>query len=359
MKKLFKIAGLVLGLAMLAACSNGSGSGNSSDETFSKTTVFNPNTTKVKLVAVSSTRAAEGDVVDEIEPLKSKEVELGSEHDYFFTDAEGNKIADLSKSDNGEYYPVYLELNEPKAGKDYLLLNQYRNPYILENFTRNGNNGNYETYQLFLYEIVDEDSLDAIEYYNEIDDKVDTYIYIRAYPSANCWIDSEAYASNMLGHAITYSDAFANQFTPLSEPWAAWGWSTRNEEYDMWFCHRVVSYVLHLNSTYSKPVITITPKLSSYHWWNAANISESEITLEKIKQSWNANWYYQLKSITTEPIDTTELFEEDIKEITKRYPNQIYYFLSTFTKNREYLVVAQNETIRGTYLVELTLRDNQ
>ena len=67
MQKLFKIAGLVLITAMLAACSNGSGSdsdsdngkgkGNSSgpntmvEETFSKTTVFNPNTTKVKLIA--------------------------------------------------------------------------------------------------------------------------------------------------------------------------------------------------------------------------------------------------------------------------------------------------------------------
>lgn len=352
MKKLFKIAGLVLGLAMLAACSNGSGSGNSSDETFSKTTVFNPNTTKVKLVAVSSTRAAEGDVVDEIEPLKSKEVELGSEHDYFFTDAEGNKIADLSKSDNGEYYPVYLELNEPKAGKDYLLLNQYRNAYVLENSTMYDNNGQYVTYGLLLYEVVNADSLDAIKY--------DTNgTYIRAYPSANYWIDSEEYASNMLGERITFNDSLANNFEYLSNPWTAWGWSTRNEEYDMWFCHRVVSYVLHSKDTTFTQVKTITPKLSSYHWWNAANISESEITLEKIKQSWNANWYYQLKSITTEPIESTDLFVEDIKEITKRYPNQIYYFLSTFTKNREYLVVAKNKTILGTYLVELTLRDNQ
>ena len=357
MKKLFKIAGLVLGLAMLAACSNGSGSGNSSDETFSKTTVFNPNTTKVKLVAVSSTRAAEGNVVDEIEPLKSKEVELGSEHDYFFTDAEGNKIADLSKSDNGEYYPVYLELNEPIAGKDYLLLNQYRNPYILENFTRNGNNGNYETYQLFLYEIVDEDSLDAIEYYNEIDDTVNTYIYIRAYPSANCWIDSEAYASNMLGHAITYSDAFANQFTPLSEPWAAWGWSTRNEEYDMWFCHRVVSYILHLNSTYSKPVITITPKLSSYHWWNRINIDEP-INEETIKETWNANWYYQLKSIqAASNIKLTENLKTDIEKETKNDQEGVYCFLSTFSQSKEYLVVYKNESLIGIYLVELTQRN--
>ena len=124
MKKLFKIAGLVLIVAMLASCSNASGSGGSdtkpdekkksSTEKFTTTTVFNPNTTKVKLIAVPSSHAVEEEEVCEVDPLTKADVELGNEHEYYFTDPDVNKIADLSKGDSGEYMPVYLELNEPK-----------------------------------------------------------------------------------------------------------------------------------------------------------------------------------------------------------------------------------------------------
>lgn len=82
MKKLFKIAGLILITAMLAACSNGSSSDSDSEngksngngtipsvtETFSKTTVFNPNTTKVKLIAQRKARSADDEEVCEVEP---------------------------------------------------------------------------------------------------------------------------------------------------------------------------------------------------------------------------------------------------------------------------------------------------
>ena len=255
MKKLFKIAGLVLITAMLAACSNGSssdsdsdngkGKGNSSgpntmvEETFSKTTVFNPNTTKVKLIAQTKSRSADDvEEVCEVEPLETADVDLGSEHEYYFTDAEGNKIADLAKSDSGQYLPVYLELNEPKDGKEYLLLNQYKTSNVLESYSRKNNKGEtYETYGLLLYEVVEKDDFDAYQY------NADTYI--RIYPSANYWIDSEGYASNKIGTKITYNDEFKNNFAPLSNDWVAWGWSTYNTELDMWFCHRVVSYVLH------------------------------------------------------------------------------------------------------------------
>ncbi len=363
MKKLINITALLIMFFVggFTACSL---SNSASFETFEKTTVFNPNTTKVKLISVAKTsrnaREDDGEEICEVEPLEVKEVELGSEHEYYFTDDEGNKIADLAKSDSGQYSPVYLELNEPKDGKEYLLLNQYRNGYLIENYPRNDSNGSYETYNLYLYEVVDANDFDAIKYYNEIDDKVYNYIYIRAYPSANYWIDSEAYVSNMLGHAITYSDAFANQFTPLSEPWTAWGWSTRNKEYSTWFNHRVVSKILHLNIDYNKPVKTITPKLSSYYWWNRIDIDDS-INEYKIKKAWDANWYYQLKSIEASHIELTDGLKTDIKKVTTSRENTCYTycFLSRFSKSKEYLIVYKNESLIGTYLVELTLRDQQ
>ena len=239
MKKIIKIVSLFIIAAIMAGCAQGSGG----EENFSKTTVFNPNSTKVKLIGVSKARSAENDdVVCEVDPFKTKEVELGDDHEYYFTDAEGNKIADLSKSDSGQYLPVYLELNEPKENTEYLILNQYKTDCVLEDYMRyDGNGGTYNTYNLYLYEIVNEDNLDAYKY--------DANTYIRTYPSANCWVDNEAYASNTLGTKITYTTAFFNQnFEYLSNPWAAWGWSTKNEEFDMWFCHRVVSFVLKVKN---------------------------------------------------------------------------------------------------------------
>ncbi len=359
MKKLFKIAGLVLIAAMLASCSNASGSGGSdtkpdenkksSTEKFTTTTVFNPNTTKVKLIAVPSSRAVEEEEVCEVDPLTKADVELGNEHEYYFTDPDGNKIADLSKGDSGEYMPVYLELNEPKDGTEYILLNQYRNKYVLEDYYRDDKNGGYNTWQLFLYEVVDKDSLDAVQY--------DKDTYIRAYPSANYWIDNEAYTSNMLGEKITYNASFAEQFKELSNPWTAWGWSTLNEQFDMWFCHRVVSYILHLNIEYNESVKTIEPKLSSYYWY-ATKTSESEINSNTIKEMWGPDWYWQLKSVKAENIGLSELLEEEVKSITKRNTNLVYFILCRFTKEKEYLVVAQNENILGTYLVEVTSKEN-
>ena len=172
-----------------------------SNETFSKVALFNPNSTKVvKLISVvdktsRSTNAADEKEVCEIEPLQTKEIELGSEHEYYFTDDKGNKIANLEKSKDGQYLPVYLELNEPKYGKEYLLLNQYKTDNILESYTRYRNDGTtYETYNLLLYEVVNADDLDAYRY------SADTYI--RTYPSTNYWIDSKGYVSNKIGKKL-------------------------------------------------------------------------------------------------------------------------------------------------------------
>lgn len=238
MKKIIKIASLIIMAAMLAGCSQGAGGDKTTNETFSNTTVYNPNTTKVKLIGVSKARSAENDgEVCEVEPKQTKEVELGNEHEYYFTDAEGKKIADLSKSDSGQYLPVYLELNEPKEGKEYLLLNQYKTANILETSTFiNSNNETYDTYGLLLYEVIGKDDLDAYQY--------DADTYIRIYPSANYWIDSKGYATNKIGTKVTINDELINNFIPLSNEWVAWGWSTYNTDLDMWFCHRVTSCVL-------------------------------------------------------------------------------------------------------------------
>lgn len=270
-RKISLIVGLLLIINFtMIGCSNNADSGDkSSTEKFKKTTVYNPNTTKVKLIAVSSSRAAEGDEVCEVEPLKSKEVDLGNEHDYYFTDKDGNKIADLSKSDSGEYLPVYLELNEPKDGKQYMLLNQYKDQYRLDSFYRN-DNGGYNTFGLLLYEVVNQGDPDAYEYTND-----EGTWYIRMYPSANYWIDSKGYATNKIGTIITYDEAFRNNFTPRSNSWVAWGWSTMNTELNMWFCHRVVSYIYHAEDgdTYTEKDIRKEVDISYY------NPTNSDITI--------------------------------------------------------------------------------
>ena len=324
MKKIAKIAGLILVIAMMLACSNSSGSDSESgtNETFEKTTVFNPNTTKVKLIAQTKARsAADGEEVCEVEPLETKEVELGSEHEYYFTDDEGNKIADLAQSDSGQYLPVYLELNEPKDGKEYLLLNQYKSDTLLESFTRYSADGqSYETYGLLLYEVVNADDLNAYKY------NADTYI--RIYPSANYWIDSKGYASNKIGTKITYDENFKNNFTPLSDSWVAWGWSTKDEELDMWFCHRVVSYVLH-----AKDGDTYQVKNNIKE---QASISTTVQAIYSENPNWTESWVVDLPSTETTKWKVTEIWF---------YSTQKLYYVSEFNENGKKLEAMLQEKI--------------
>ncbi len=300
MKKLLNVfsATIILFIAMgIIACNNGTTDNNFSTESFSKTTVFNPNSTKVRLISLSaktsrSASVTDGEEVCEIEPLEKKEVELGSEHEYFFTDSEGNKIADISKSDDGQYLPVYLELNEPKEGKEYLLLNQYKNDNLLEKFSRYKDDGTtYETYGLLLYEVVDANDVDAYKFNNET--------FIRTYPSANYWIDSKGYASNKIGTKITYDENFKNNFTPLSDSWVAWGWSTRNEEFDMWFCHRVVSYVLH-----AKDGNTYTDKTIG----EQASVQTNIQAVYSENPNWTESWSTSIPSTETTKWKVTEIW---------------------------------------------------
>lgn len=309
MKKIIKIVSLFIIAAIMAGCAQGSGG----EENFSKTTVFNPNSTKVKLIGVSKARSAENDdVVCEVDPFKTKEVELGDDHEYYFTDAEGNKIADLSKSDSGQYLPVYLELNLPKENTEYLILNQYKTDCVLEDYIRyDGNGGTYNTYNLYLYEIVNKDDLDAYKY--------DANTYIRTYPSANCWVDNEAYASNTLGTKITYTKAFFDQnFEDLSNPWAAWGWSTYNEEFDTWFCHRVVSFVLKVKNGEQ---ITKAPKFkASVDTFIQAVYSENP--------DWKENW-----SIGLPTGDNTKW---KVSEIWLYSDTKLYFDSKFYSKESEF-----------------------
>lgn len=319
-KKISKIAGLVLAATLiLAGCSTGNNDSDSgkksSTETFQTTTVYNPNTTKVKLIAVSSSRAAEGEEVCEVEPKTKQEVELGSEHDYYFTDKDGKKIADLAKADDGRFLPVYLELNEPKEGSKYLLLNQYKNAKVLEDFPRDDSNGQYNTYGLLLYEVINEGDPDAYHYKNNAKG-IDTYI--RMYPSANLWIDSEGYASNKIETEITYNEEFINNFTNLSDPWPAWGWSTKNDELNMYFCHRVVSYIYHAKDgdTYTPIEIGTKITISFYNpTSNAINICDKN---KIVKGTVPANDSAQIQLIAdyqyTIKIDNTTTLQLSFKE---------------------------------------------
>lgn len=311
-RKISLIVGLLLIINFtMIGCSNNADSGDkSSTEKFKKTTVYNPNTTKVKLIAVSSSRAAEGDEVCEVEPLKSKEVDLGNEHDYYFTDKDGNKIADLSKSDSGEYLPVYLELNEPKDGKQYMLLNQFKKANYLESYPRNNNE--YNTYGLLLYEVVTKNDLDAYKY--------DDDTYIRIYPSGNYWLDSESYASNKIGTIITYNEEFKNNFTPRSNSWVAWGWSTKNTELNMWFCHRVVSSILHVVNDGGLPVKEVGQKIDVTYY----NPTDKDIKIY--------DYVDQVKSIVRAGSIATE----------KIYLNNPFYFMDGTDKVEIYLENAHN-----------------
>lgn len=332
MKKIIKIASLIIMAVMLAGCSQGAGGDKTTNETFNKTTVYNPNTTKVKLLGVSKARSVENDdEVCEVEPLQTKEVELGNEHEYYFTDAEGNKIADLSKSDSGQYLPVYLELNEPKDGKKYLLLNQYKTDAILESFTRYSENGEtYETYGLLLYEIVNADDIDSYKY--------DANTYIRIYPSANYWIDSKGYATNKIGTEITYDENFRKNFEPLSNSWVAWGWSTKNVELNMWFCHRVVSYILHAIDGDSYEVKSNVGEQASISTMIQAVYSENP--------NWTEKWSLGLPDCETTKWKVTEIWF---------YSTQKLYYDSKFNSNKNYLESKLQEIIPGCrlYLIQI------
>ena len=331
MKKCLKSLGLLSIIVMLAACNHGNTP--SSTEKFTSTKVYNPNTTKVKLISVAGSRSADEEEICEVEPLQSEDVELGDEHTYYFTDADGNKIADLDIGKDGRYHPVYLELNEPKDGVDYLFLNQYKNTEVLEEYPRNEGGKSYNTYGLLLYEVVDENAPDAYKT-KDADGKS---IYVRTYPSANYWFDSEIYAANYLGKKITYDDAFKNSFTALSEPWPAWGWATKNAEFNDWFCHRVVSYIMHVEDS---AIVGLDEKHIDdvcliFYWWNPAG------------NGWNPAWYYTSYTILEDNVSNkkTQKHEADIVQIMEENNcSGPFYFLFYDPVNEcYYLAIASRD----------------
>lgn len=353
MKKIIKFLAITLSAFILFGCPKTSDSLNnqtdSSDtqpesespdtnheiknETFKEISVFNPTENTVKLVAepkarslIPESRAAATEICT-VKSKEKKEVKIGSEHDYYFTDEVNIKIADLSKSDNEDYMPVYLELNEPNEGKEYLLLNQYKTDTILENFTRYPQNGeNFETYNLLLYEVIAADDLDSYKY--------DENTYIRIYPSANYWIDSEGYASNKLGTKITFNQDFKNNFAPLSNSWVAWGWSTKNTEFDMWFCHRVVSYILHAKDGNSYGVKTNITEQASIKTTIQAVYSENP--------NWGESWTVELPSTENTKWKVTEIWF---------YSTQKLYYSSSFNSKKAELEKKLQEKIPGCVLI--------
>ena len=179
----------------------------------------------------------------------------------------------------------------------------------MEKFSRYKDDGTtYETYGLLLYEVVDANDVDAYKFNNET--------FIRTYPSANYWIDSKGYASNKIGTKITYDENFKNNFTPLSDSWVAWGWSTKDEELDMWFCHRVVSYVLHAKDgdTYQ-----IKNNIEEQ-----ASISTTVQAIYSENPDWTERWVIDLPSTETTKWKVTEIWF---------YSTQKLYYVPEFYEN--------------------------
>ena len=338
MKKIFTTLVTLGLLSLLIGCTPSTNSNGST--TTVKTTVFNPNETTVKLVTESSNRAASSvRVVCEVPPKEKQEVELEKDISYYFTDENDNKIADLAQSDRGDYLPVYLELNEPKDGKEYLMLNQYKNADFLEKDP----GANIDIYGLLLYEVVDPNDLDAYRY--------DENTYIRIYPSANYWIDSEAYASNKIGTKITFDEDFRKNFTELSDSWVAWGWGTRNEQYDIWFCHRVVSFVLHAKDGDKYTKKELVPKTLDLQWWNPAD------------NGWNSAWYFTSYTVLEDDINNDKTKFNEYKVIEKLDScNPVYCLLKDYSDDSWYLATASknenNQISINWKKVTVTIRQN-
>ena len=339
MKKFLTPLCLLALVSLLTACNTPAGSDPKNSST-TKTTVFNPNENAVKLVAGTSNRAASSvKVVCTVPPKEKQEVELDTNTTYFFTDEEDNKIADLAKSDRGDYLPVYLELNEPKDGKDYLMLNQYKNADFLEKDP----GANIDLYGLLLYEVVGANDLDAYRY--------DENTYIRIYPSANYWIDSEAYASNKIGTKITYNKDFCDKFEKLTDPWVAWGWSTKDSQIDLWFCHRVVSFVLHANDTDNYTKKELVPKTLDFIWWNPAN------------NGWSSTWYYTSYTVLEDNVNNEKTKYNEYKVIEKLDScNPVYCLLKDYSDDSWYLATASkdenNQITINWQKVSVTIRQN-
>ena len=192
-----------------------------------------------------------------------------------------------------------------------MLLNQYKTDSLLESFSRYNEKGElYETYGLLLYEVVEADDLDAYKFNDT---------YIRIYPSANYWIDSEGYASNKIGTIITYDDDFRNNFEALSDAWVAWGWSTKNKEYDMWFCHRVTSSVLHAKDGDSYTVNKMTTQASVQNMVQAVYSENPD---------WTERWSFGLPEEETTKWKVTEIWF---------YSTQKLYYNSQFSTNKDEL----------------------
>lgn len=279
----FVMFSLLLGFGLFTGCEQPNKSVG--DDIGTSVVLFNPTDKPVKIVKNNKSRtrsATENNEVDEIPPKTSKNVTLAPEGEYFFTDENGNKIADLAKGDNGAYMPVYLELNEPVVGKEYLCLNQYKNT----DAERNPNSGIYSgTYSVMLFEVVDADALDAYKY--------DDDTYIRTYPSANLWVNKNI----QLGQTITF-DSYeelaglaGDTLKIVVGPWVAWGWSTKEEISGLYFCHRMISYVL-------KTATENTPSGSA---------GEDEFSDEEIQLVHNGMTYYYLESRTVNNLYDREL----------------------------------------------------
>ena len=205
---------------------------------YTEISVYNPTSKTLKIYSAENNQATTGDLVYEIDALEGKKVKLDDSQYYFLADENGTKIPKF-------YFPncnVYLYMNEPEEGKEYLALNQYKSADKLENYTRTSASGeSYETYNICLFEIVEASAEDAYKY--------DENTYVRIYPSANYWIDSKSLASNLLGTKVTYNEDFRNNFEENNNTsWLAFGWSTYDNDLEDWYCHFVISDILHVKS---------------------------------------------------------------------------------------------------------------
>lgn len=221
----------------------------SESEEFSQIKVYNPKNIKLQIVSIINSQSGKNKRLCWIKSDETKIIRLGNKHEYYFADENGKKIADFPKDEDGKYFSIWLSDNEPREGNAYLVWSQYYDgflkPSALDCVTRKNKKGElYKSYKICLYQL-----LNGLYNKNYSKESPANFIasdrgLIYAYPCAAFWVDSEAYATFLLGQRIIYNDDFRSNFINIDNPYEDWSFSEYDPNKKDVFHHRVVNYIV-------------------------------------------------------------------------------------------------------------------